>query len=107
MIEEYEDELIVAEEKESDGTQDHSIQSLGSRLAHIYQEYKDARKETENEWLKDLRQYNGLYEPDVARPRLPSGRVARKGRWRRRASSYATPTERKERKHAGKRKKSQ
>lgn len=65
MIEEYEDELIVAEEKESDGTQDHSIQSLGSRLAHIYQEYKDARKETENEWLKDLRQYNGLYEPDV------------------------------------------
>lgn len=52
-------------EKEPDGLQAQSMQSLGSRLAGTFQEYKDARKETENEWLKDLRQYQGIYEPDV------------------------------------------
>ena len=38
---------------------------MGGRLSRTFQEYKDARKETENEWLKDLRQYNGIYEPSV------------------------------------------
>lgn len=55
----------VEENKESDGVQDHSVQSLGAHLSQTFQEYKDARKETENEWLKDLRQYNGQYEADV------------------------------------------
>ena len=49
----------------SDGVQDQSIQSLGARLSATFQEYKDARKETENEWIRDLRQYQGLYEPEV------------------------------------------
>lgn len=66
-----EDEVV---EKEADGTQAQSMQSLGSRLAGTFQEYKDARKETENEWLKDLRQYQGIYEPDVlARLNAASG----------------------------------
>ena len=70
-FEEAEDEVV---EKESDGTQAQSMQSLGSRLAGTFQEYKDARKETENEWLKDLRQYQGIYEPDVlARLNAASG----------------------------------
>ena len=64
MVEDYE-EVEVEEEEVSDGVQDQSIQSLGSRLSARFQEYKDARKETENEWLKDLRQYNGQYEPEV------------------------------------------
>ena len=55
----------VEEQKESDGVQDHSVQSLGAHLSATFQEYKDARRETENEWLRDLRQYNGQYEPDV------------------------------------------
>ena len=53
------------ETKESDGVQDHSVQSLGATLQAQFSEYKDARKETENEWLRDLRQYNGQYEADV------------------------------------------
>jgi len=53
------------DQKESDGVQDHSVQSLGAHLSQTFQEYKDARKETENEWLRDLRQYNGQYEADV------------------------------------------
>jgi len=64
MIEEYK-EAALQPEKESDGTQDHSIESLGARLAARFQEFKDARKETENEWIKDLRQYNGQYDPEV------------------------------------------
>lgn len=68
------DDGEVVEKEESDGTQAQSMQSLGSRLASTFQEYKDARKETENEWLKDLRQYQGIYEPDVlARLNAASG----------------------------------
>ena len=37
------------ETKESDGVQDHSVQSLGATLQAQFSEYKDARKETENE----------------------------------------------------------
>ena len=60
------DETDLNEEEEVlDGVQAQSMQSLGSRLAATFQEYKDARKETEGEWLKDLRQYQGIYEPDV------------------------------------------
>lgn len=52
-------------EEEYHGNQDQEILSLGARLSDVFQEYKDARKETENEWLKDLRQFQGQYEPDV------------------------------------------
>ena len=59
-------ELDVPEDDaEYDGNQDQELVSLGARLSDVFQEYKDARKETENEWLKDLRQYQGQYEPDV------------------------------------------
>ncbi len=39
----------VEKPPESDGVQDHSVQSLGAHLSSTFQEYKDARKETENE----------------------------------------------------------
>ena len=58
-------EAMDMESQESDGTQEQEIASLGSRLTSVFQEYKDARKETENEWLKDLRQFMGQYEADV------------------------------------------
>jgi len=58
LEEEYDDDNL-------DGQQAQELNSLGGRLSKTFQEYKDARKETENEWLKDLRQYNGVYEPSV------------------------------------------
>jgi hypothetical protein len=58
-------QLIEEPVEDIDGTQDTEIQSLGSRLSDVFTEYKDARKETENEWLKDLRQFQGMYEPEV------------------------------------------
>lgn len=57
--------IIEFDPEDPNGEQESEIQNLGARLAKIFQEYKDSRKETENEWLKDLRQYNGQYEPDV------------------------------------------
>lgn len=50
---------------EPSGEQDAEVVSLGTRLRSIFNEYKDARKETEDNWLQDLRQFNGQYEPDV------------------------------------------
>ena len=41
------------------------LKSLGAMLQARFLTYKDARKETENEWIKDLRQYSGQYEPEV------------------------------------------
>lgn len=58
-------QLIDEPLEEGDGTQEIEIESLGSRLSHVFTEYKDSRKETENEWLRDLRQFEGMYEPDV------------------------------------------
>jgi len=58
-------QFIEPENQEPSGEQDSEIVNLGSRLKSQYQEYKDARKETENGWLKDLRQFNAIYEPDV------------------------------------------
>ena len=48
MLEEFDDDQL-------DGQQEQELNSLGSRLSKIFQEYKDARRETEHEWLKDLR----------------------------------------------------
>ncbi len=56
---------LQSSEEEYDGIQDQELVSLGSRLSAVFTEYKDSRRETENEWLKDLRQYQGQYEADV------------------------------------------
>lgn len=40
-------------------------QSLGSRLQSLFTEYKDARRDNEDEWLVSLRQFLGQYEADV------------------------------------------
>ena len=53
------------EETETDGTQAMELQSLGARLSQLYTEYKDARREQQDEWLSDLRQYSGQYDPET------------------------------------------
>lgn len=53
------------EDQEPSGMQEQEVESLGAQLRDQFQEFKDARKATENEWLKDLRQFNAIYEPDV------------------------------------------
>ena len=48
-----------------DSTQDQEIMNLGARLNQLYSEYKDARRETENDWISDLRQFSGQYDPET------------------------------------------
>ena len=58
-------QVVEEPEEEPSGDQVQEVQSLGAQLKDRFQEYKDARKQTEDDWLKDLRQFNAIYEPDV------------------------------------------
>jgi len=41
------------------------ITPLGDQLLKLFSEYERDRRETEQRWLKDLRQYRGEYDPEV------------------------------------------
>lgn len=58
-------QFIEPENQEPSGEQDSPIENLGSRLKGQFDEYKNARRDTEKGWLQDLRQFNAIYEPDV------------------------------------------
>ena len=60
-------DLKEVTEKKNQDAEDQSaeLSSFGARLKNLYEEYKDSRSEIEDEWIKDLRQYSGKYEPDV------------------------------------------
>ena len=46
--------------------QEHAVQSaLGTRLLSEFAQAEGDRRLTEERWLKDLRQYRGIYDPDV------------------------------------------
>ena len=50
---------------EEEGDDSVSMASLGARLQTMFKEFEDARDTIEDEWLRDLRQYNAQYERDV------------------------------------------
>lgn len=50
---------------EEEGEESVSMASLGARLQTMFKEFEDARDNIEDEWLRDLRQYNAQYERDV------------------------------------------
>lgn len=41
------------------------LDNLGGRLATKFDQYKKDRKPLEEQWLKNLRQYKGIYDPEV------------------------------------------
>jgi len=41
------------------------ISPLGIKLQGLFTQAEDERRDVEEEWLKDLRQYKGLYDPEV------------------------------------------
>jgi hypothetical protein len=41
------------------------VDQLGSKMQGIFEEWKQAKQPTEDEWLKDLRAYNSQYDADV------------------------------------------
>lgn len=50
---------------EEEGDDSVSMASLGARLQSMFKEFEDARDNIEDEWLRDLRQYNAQYEREV------------------------------------------
>ncbi len=53
-------------ESEGDDLNTSILDNLGAHLHGKYVEWKDARRDIEDEWLKDLRAYNGIYEANIA-----------------------------------------
>lgn len=64
MEEDFEDEQGIDVEN-PDGQQDTELTNIGTRLRTQFDEFKDARKDTENEWIEDLRQFSGQYSPEI------------------------------------------
>ena len=62
-IEDEENGEFVPVEKKEEDLEDY--QGLGLRLQSLFQEYKDARNDIEDEWLSSFRQFLGEYDPDV------------------------------------------
>jgi hypothetical protein len=64
-MEEYLEEDAGFDVENPDGTQDTELLNLGSKLSSLFSEYKDSRRETEDEWIRDLRQFSGQYDPET------------------------------------------
>ena len=64
MEEDFEDEQGIDVEN-PDGQQDTELTNIGTRLRTQFDEFKDARKDTEDEWIDDLRQFSGQYSPEI------------------------------------------
>lgn len=65
-----EDESVLTEEdskiaKSGADMDPEDVQGLGPRLQSLYREYKDARKDNEDQWILNLRQFLGQYDPDT------------------------------------------
>lgn len=43
------------------------LRAIGLRITGLYRERVSLRREIEERWLRDIRRYNGQYEPDVER----------------------------------------
>jgi len=63
MQEEIEEQGIDVENP--DGNQETELINIGNRLSTLFREYKEARTETEDEWIEDLRQFSGQYSPEI------------------------------------------
>lgn len=55
---------------------DVALKSLGERLLRRFEQYKKDRKETEQQWMRNLRQYLGKYDPELLSKLDPGRSVA-------------------------------
>lgn len=63
LEDEYDGDVVETKKREEEDLEDY--QGLGPRLQSLFREYKDARKDNEDEWLANFRQFLGQYDPDV------------------------------------------
>lgn len=60
-------------EPDRDAPQPAEFDNLGSRLQTRFTEFEQARRQIEEEWLRDMRQHNAQYDPEVL-AKLPENR---------------------------------
>lgn len=51
------------------------MERLGTRMGAQFEQYKKDRRETEQQWLRNLRQVKGIYDPEIA-DRIPEDQSA-------------------------------
>lgn len=61
----YEMEADQVFSADQGGTEMPRVDALGARMMTEFADARTKRHETEDRWLKDLRQYRGIYEPEV------------------------------------------
>ena len=49
------------------------LAGLGQEYRKLFENYARDRKLTEEKWLRNLRQYLGVYDPDIERAHAPHG----------------------------------
>ena len=49
-----------------------TLEEMGRKLAKTFKEYADDRQQAEQQWLKNLRQYLGIYDPEIERQLAPN-----------------------------------
>ncbi|NNL47629.1 MAG: hypothetical protein HKO76_04620, partial [Acidimicrobiia bacterium] len=59
------EEEIGREEQTEEAKRRAVEDALGAMLYGRFCEWRDARRDKEEEWLEDLRAYNGIYEADI------------------------------------------
>ena len=52
---------------------DAALQAFGARLFNLYGIHKTDRKAAEEQWLRNLRQFRGIYDPQIL-SMIPSDR---------------------------------
>lgn len=53
-----------------------ALMTIGAKYAQLFQRYASERQPAEQRWLKNLRQYMGIYDPDVLQKLPPNGSQA-------------------------------
>lgn len=58
-----------------------SMKAIGQRLSNLFDKYSKDRKPAEERWLKNLRQFRGIYDKDVMIPKNRSRAYPKLTRW--------------------------
>ena len=67
------DEIVLSEEK---------LKQFGQRLFSKWEQHRDDRKAAEDHWLQNLRQFRGIYDPEVIIPKNRSRAYPKVTRWK-------------------------
>ena len=68
MIIDYKEGEEASQTDEASSTTNRAAESLGGTLRNRFEEWSDARKDIEEDWVKDLRAFNAQYDEETQVP---------------------------------------